>query len=329
MAQYMPYPPQPPSPQGAGGYPPPQAYGGYPPPQAYGGYPAPPQGSGGYPVPPQAYGGYPPPQAPRSYPSPQMPGAYPSPQLPSEIQQQAAAYQLGALVQVYKRNSFRVFVAPIFGLGIAVLYPLNTLTSNAGAGTIVVSLIISIVLIIVAVRSLLNYSLSVYVFTEGAVRAKGSTVDVLRWDQIEAVWIKIIRHRYRGVMTLYTSYTYTVRRGDGAEFKFTSALQGVSMLGDAIEKEVTRRHMPRAIAAYNSGGPVYFGPLMVSMQGISNGVRLLPWHEVGQVSLMNGSVIVPKVTNILGGFSVRVRKVPNVQVFLQLVGYACGRANGR
>ncbi|MFL5704615.1 MAG: hypothetical protein ACJ8AG_17515 [Ktedonobacteraceae bacterium] len=48
-----------------------------------------------------------------------------------------------------------------------------------------------------------------YVFTEGLIRAQGSKIDAMRWEYVEAVWEKIVKHRYRGLIPIYTSYHYT------------------------------------------------------------------------------------------------------------------------
>ena len=149
----------------------------------------------------------------------------------------------------------------------------------------------------------------------------------MRWEHVEAVWEKIVKHRYRGLITIYTSYNYTVRRSDGTQFKFGSALKNTKQLGVAIQQEVTRRHLPKAIAAYESGSPANFGPLSVSMQGISKNGVLVPWNQVGQVNLRRGWVIVPKQGSLLAASRTRCSLVPNVGVFLQLVEHARRRAS--
>ena len=149
----------------------------------------------------------------------------------------------------------------------------------------------------------------------------------MRWEHVEAVWEKIVKHRYRGLIPLYTSYHYTVRRGDGTQFKFGSALKNTKQLGVAIQQEVTRRHLPKAIAAYESGSPANFGPLSVSMQGISKNGVLVPWNQMGQVNLRRGWVIVPKQGSLLAASRTRCSLVPNLGVFLQLVEHARRRAS--
>ncbi|BCL80438.1 hypothetical protein ccbrp13_29030 [Ktedonobacteria bacterium brp13] len=287
MSQYPPYPPQSPPPQGQ--YPP------YPPQSP------PPQGQ---------YAPYP----------PQTPGASPVPQLPPAIYQQAASYQLGAPLQVYKPNAWSVYVLPVAAL-LIVLLPLLGLPSDGPASAILAFLILIIVLIIAIIGFISGFNLKVYTFAEGLVRAKGSKIDVIRWDQVEAVWQKIIKHRRYGI-PIYTSYLYTVRRRDGTTFKFTGSLQAIKYLGETIQQEVTRRQLPLAIAAYNSGAPVSFEPFVVDKQGISHNRVPIPWHQIDRVGLNRGWVLVYMMGSMLGRFRTRVWRVPNLMVFMQLADYA-------
>lgn len=325
MAQYpSPYPSQSPPPP-PGGYAPPPASGGYPAPQMPGGY-APPQMSGGYPA-PQPSGGYAPPPTPGAYQAPQQPGGYPAPQMPGsypalpvppEIAQQVATYQLGTLTQVYKANLVKL----ILFLAAALLATFLVMASHS---------IFAILILLAATAYTIyyfvtNFNVKAYVFSEGLIRAKGSQVDVMRWEHVDAVWERAVQYRYRGLIPLYTTYNYTVRRNDGSQFKFSSAIKSNKQLGAAIQQEVTRHQLPKAIASYDSGNPVSFGALSVSMQGISKAGVLIPWNQVGNVDFRRGWLIVHKQGSLLAGSRTRASSVPNLQVFLQLVEHGRRRA---
>jgi hypothetical protein len=323
MAQYPPPPPSGgyPAPQMPGGYSPPMS-GGYPAPQVSGGYPPP--MSGGYPA-PQTPGGYAPPQQSGSYAPPQVPGSYPALPVPPEIAQQVAAHRLGTLAQVYQANKFKLFAFAGLLLLITLVYIPFALTNHLG---ILVLLVLLATAGYAIYHLVTNYNLKAYVFTEGLIRARGSQVDVMRWEHIEAVWEKIVQYRYRGIIPLYKDYTYTVRRGDGAQFKFNSALKDNKLLGEAIQQEVTRRLLPQAIASYDSGSPVSFGPLTVSVQGVGKGPLLVPWNQVGQINFRRGWMSIRKQGSLLSTCSTRAATIPNLQVFLQLVEHGRRRATG-
>lgn len=253
-----------------------------------------------------------------------MPGGYPALPMPPEIAQQAASYQLGALTQLYQANLIKLMSFAGIALVVTILYIPAVIAENSN----IIALLLLLALTIYTIWYLVtNFNLKAYVFTEGLIRAQGSKIDVMRWEHVEAVWEKIVKHRFRGLITIYTSYHYTVRRGDGTQFKFGSALKNTKQLGVAIQQEVTRRHLPKAIAAYDSGSPANFGPLSVSMQGISKNGVLVPWNQVGQVNLRRGWVIVPKQGSLLAASRTRCSLVPNLEVFLQLVEHARRRAS--
>jgi hypothetical protein len=315
MAQY-------PSPYSSQSLPQPQMSGGYPQPQMSGGYPQP-QMSGGYPQ-PQMSGGYPQPQMSGGYPQPQMPVGHSQSQMPVVVSQQAISYQLGAFVKVHPANLVKLF----FWAGLALLVTVLTIPVGLADHTGTLGLIILIAVTLYFLWDLVtNFNLKAYIFAEGIVRVKGSKVDVMRWEHIEALWVKVVRHSYRGLITIYKSYTYTVRRNDGVQFKFGSAFKNARQLGEVMQSEVARRHLPKAIAAYESGNPVQFGPLSVSMQGISKNGILVPWQQVGQVNGSRGWVVVHKQGSLLAGSRTRGTSIPNLQVFFQLVEHARRRSN--
>jgi hypothetical protein len=269
-------------------------------------------------------GGYPPPQIPGGYPPHQMSGGYPALPMPPEIAQQAASYQLGALTQLYQANLIKLISFAGIPLALTIIDIPAVIAENSN---IIVLLILLAVTIYAIWYLATNFNLKAYVFTEGLIRAQGSKIDVMRWEHVEAVWEKIVKHRYRGLITIYTSYNYTVSRGDGAQFKFGSALKNTKQLGVAIQQEATRRQLPKATAAYDSGNPANFGPLSVSMQGISKNGVLVPWNQVGQVNVRRGWLIVPKQGSMLAASRTRSSLVPNLEVFLQLVEHARRRAS--
>src|SRR5258708_12959083 len=106
-------------------------------------------------------------------------------------------------------------------LVVTILYILAVITENSN----IISLLLLLAVTIYAIWNLVtNFNLKVYVFTEGLIRAQGSKIDVMRWEHVEAVWEKIVKHRYRALIPIYTSYHYTVHPPDGTQFNFVSPL---------------------------------------------------------------------------------------------------------
>jgi hypothetical protein len=236
--------------------------------------------------------------------------------MPPDVFQQAAAYQLGAPLQTYKPR-----YSPLASVGIAV--GVTILDIIVMIGLLVATgrfsfylIVLPIAMIIFAVRALIHGNGKVYVFTNGLIQAKEQQRDVVRWDQIEAVWQKVVRTRYS------TSYKYTVRRSDGTSFTFGSPLKDVANLGQTLQQEVSRLHTPRAIAAYDSGAPVTFGLFTLGMQGISNGRELLPWNMVKSLQVNRGTVSVHKEGQMLRWASADVANIPNYPVFVNVANHA-------
>src|SRR2546422_93514 len=144
--------------------------------------------------------------------------------LPFNITQQAEMAQLGILNNIYKPR----ISSPLAVLGIAggiILASIIPFVFFLMLDYIVgILIILPILAIIYAIVGLMNCSLRVYEFTHGLIKAKGSRVDVVRWDQVESVWqeIKTSNSMYfaGGVLGALlfggTKTNYRVRRRDGA-----------------------------------------------------------------------------------------------------------------
>jgi len=169
-------------------------------------------------------------------------------------------------------------------------------------------------------------------FENGLVRAKGEQVDVIRWDAVAFVIQNVRRRGYYyavgGVLAASlanrngTPHGVTVQRNDGVIFKFNNTVQHVAQLIQTIQTAVLQAHMPRAMAAYNAGSPVTFGPLTLGLQGLSNGRELLPWNEVQSVDIKRGQIIVKRVGKTFSWANINIAKIPNVLVFMSMINYA-------
>jgi len=249
----------------------------------------------------------------------QGPGMATEQQMPPEVYQLAGTYQLGTLNVLYKPT----FTNPLAIIGITIGVIILDIILAAviyNVGFIVYILfLLPIFMIVFAINRIANCNLRVYAFTNGLVRAKGSQNDVIRWDQVQAVLQNITRGTYSG-----TTHNYTVRRGDGATFKFGSVLRNVANLGQTLQQEVARALLPRAIAAYNAGSALPFGSLSISVQGINNGSETVPWNQVQNVEVKQGFVLVKKMGKSLNWARVKVSTIPNFPVFMGMVSYARG-----
>lgn len=236
--------------------------------------------------------------------------------MPPAVSQLAESYQLGSFKAMYQPT----FPNPLAVIGVVIGFIimdliLATVIFNSGYIAPILY-ILPIVMIVYVPFGIAQSNLRVYTFINGLVRAKGGQVDVVRWDQVEAVWQNIFR------MYATTNHTYTVRRGDGATFKFSSVLRKIAHLGQTVQQAVTRVLLPRAIAAYNAGNAIPFGTLSVSVQGITHARETLVWNQVQGVEVKRGYVLVKKAGKSRTWVRLRVSTIPNFFVFMGLVNYA-------
>ncbi len=252
---------------------------------------------------------------------------------PQSVYAQATAYQLGAQGPTYKPLLPNALAAIGMMVGVTIvdillLYFLVVVTGYL----FLILLILPIAAVIYGIYALFEANLRVYQFQNGLIRAKGEQIDVIRWDSIAYVTQNV---RNRGYYYMWggvigaalanrngTPHSISVQRNDGAVFKFNNRLRHVGQLVQTIQTAVMQAHMPRAMAAFNAGSPVVFGPLVLSQQGLSNGREVLPWNEVQSVDIKQSQVIVKRVGKTFSWANINVGQIPNLFVFMNMINYA-------
>jgi hypothetical protein len=145
------------------------------------------------------------------------------------------------------------------------------------------------------------------------------------WDDVTAVW-QAKRARQRNGPT--TSATYTILLKNKKKLVLDNErFKNAEGLGDTIQKEVTRRLMPKYIDRLKTGGVAKFGKLSISRQGISNGKETIPWPQVKAVRINNGIININKEGKWLHWSSVMAHEIPNLYIFLELIDQVVGIRN--
>lgn len=153
---------------------------------------------------------------------------------------------------------------------------------------------------------------------DGLAYVRKSGVQIMRWDEVTAVWMSITRHRRSG----NTVHTYRLGNEQNNNLTFIYAvgeLENIEELGNTVQKEVTSRLFPKWVQKYNAGETLSFGALTVSKQGLGNGKEVLPWSDVAEVQLRNGHIAVRKQDKWLNWSWATVGQIPNIYVFTGLV----------
>ncbi len=161
-------------------------------------------------------------------------------------------------------------------------------------------------------------NLSVTVTADGLTQNKNGTLTSVRWDEIVGIWQAVTKRYYNGVYS-GTTHVYTVQKADGKKLVFKDVLKNVEELGNTIQSEATKRHLPRALETYNSGGTVTFGNLSLNRTGLTKGGKTLAWNEIQGVQIQKGYINIKQQGRWLRWANIPVSSIPNMLVFLTLV----------
>ncbi|MGH2478876.1 MAG: DUF6585 family protein [Ktedonobacteraceae bacterium] len=246
-------------------------------------------------------------------------------QLPPEAGQLAAMYQLGTPQNEYKVRVtvWAMIVWVVIGGVLGVIFFGAALTADT-TGALLLFLALGLGFVGVALYMILTpvlfSSWRVYICTEGFLYKHGNTIEAFRWEQVEAMWQSVTRHRTNGIYT-GTTHKYTVRGKDGRQVIFNDKFGHVEDLGNTLSRQITNYLMPQVVSAYNAGNTITFGPLSISQQGVSNGREALSWSQITAISVNRGIVTVKKEGKWLNWSTIMVARVPNIFVFMALVNY--------
>jgi hypothetical protein len=131
----------------------------------------------------------------------------------------------------------------------------------------------------------------VVVFPDGCVSAERGRTDIIRWQDVEAVY-QYFFDRYVNGMRVEHKRMCTLRLSDGTERVFDEKLRDIELLVAEIHQRTTERLVPRLVVEVRAGRTVEFGKLAVGPQGIVHKKKVLPWSEVAGVSLERGYLII-------------------------------------
>lgn len=162
-----------------------------------------------------------------------------------------------------------------------------------------------------------NWKIAAAVFDNGVASFDRKGVRAVAWSDVTHVYQHIVRQYVNGVYT-GTHYTYTLDTRLG-RIKFDGRYRNVEGLGKEIQRRVTQTMAGRAIAAYESGQRVDFGPVCVDKAGLHSRGKSLPWSEVQRVKIDSGFVSVAKQGKWLNWTSAPVHTIPNFFVLLALL----------
>jgi hypothetical protein len=246
------------------------------------------------------------------------------------LQRIAAQYQLGSHQTIYESRKetwlhrLPGIVALLIG-GVVLAYFFHaynslfafwplwqiTLVPLIGAGWIIVGLWILL-------APWLSPEVRVFVYTEGMIYVTRQ-YEVIGWNQMERFWKDIHVDRKQRKIS-----SYVIRRNDQAFFVLKPNLLDGEKLGMLLEGEITRRLLPRAIAAFDAGDTIVFDNIAISVRSlrIKQGGKKLLWGEFERMHIDEQMIEVYKKGQATVWASLHVAAIPNVEILRGLVGHA-------
>jgi uncharacterized protein DUF6585 len=232
--------------------------------------------------------------------------------------------QFGAPLGEYRGGFARILYSVggivIAALGVFLLY--GAVFGGSEVSTTIILLIFGLALAVLGGYMfwlvIASWGTRVQLFEGGFSATQLGKTTTAAWGDVASINQAITRIRYYGI-PVWTSYNYRLALTNGQKLRLTETIGKVSKMGEAMQTQITHTLTPRALEALRTGATLPFGKLSVTPMGISNGAETLPWHEISNVTVQNGVIIVGKVGKRLRWTSASVAKTPNAYVFLSLV----------
>jgi hypothetical protein len=168
----------------------------------------------------------------------------------------------------------------------------------------------------------------VLLFDQGFTQIIKGEMNDVRWNEINAVWQNVTKHYTNGVYTR-TTHVYTLQTTTGKRFVWNDAIKNVEQLGIAMQNAVTKIRLPEVQSAYQAGQTITFGPLSVSLAGLSKGNQTVSWTEIKGVQVEKGYIRVKKQDAWFNFAKVATSSIPNLFIFLTLVDQIIGINPGK
>lgn len=178
---------------------------------------------------------------------------------------------------------------------------------------------------------------TIAVFGEGVRRSSLFGVRELLWSDIAEYRYQIIPINYGGLVggLIGMAVQAAVSAGTGKsarslkltlvgrnrkDIRVTSNFKDAGQAIETIVEEIHGRIKPELKSRLANGGEVAFGPLGLSVQGISwKGKERIPLADVGKIEISGRKLRVRRKGKMLDTIGVATEKIPNVLLALELL----------
>jgi hypothetical protein len=171
-------------------------------------------------------------------------------------------------------------------------------------------------------------------YEQGMVVQRGWQMHQVRYEEIDLLWEQIMWQGGQGhAMLPECTHVYTLQTRDRRTLRLSDQFVEIRQAGALVQQEVLRRSLPAAMAAYQAGQELSFGPLTISRAGLAHGKAAFPWAEVVRVSVTEGpyrdtaartyKLQVTQIGQRRPWFEIDLQQIPNSRVLFALL-----KANG-
>ena len=161
--------------------------------------------------------------------------------------------------------------------------------------------------------------LRVYLYERGLIYQRGRQEETLRWNQIIQIHTAAVRYGLSSIVWGGQT-TLELHTDDHRLVRLNHALTDLSSLAETVKRNVYPNLLDEYRRLLNQGDAIHFGPFLVTLKGIQQDQRFIPWQNINQITLGRGLLLITPNENVQGiKMSIPANQVPNVDLCVQLI----------
>jgi hypothetical protein len=248
-------------------------------------------------------------------------------QIPARVRRYAAEYDLGT-PRIYYESRQDTHFQLLFGLGALLIsclifgiynYYYERIFSWWPVWQVRVILLVGLAWLAIGIwiclTPLLTPRIHIFLCPRGLIYIR-RRMHHIPWQSIQQLRKMVVVNK-----TNVIAFSYLLVRDDGAHFPLKSNLPHIDRLGGFLEREVSRRLLPKTLAAYKEGQPQDFGEIVVNTQGLllKRERKLLAWKDLERFTLDKTTASIYRKGDSWEWATLGVAGIPNVGVLKGLV----------
>jgi hypothetical protein len=166
-------------------------------------------------------------------------------------------------------------------------------------------------------------------YKSGMVYQRGRHKETLLWDQIQRVHTSAVSYGFSS-LAWGAQTTLKLHSNDGRQLRLTHAVTDMSGLAETIKHQIFPGLLETYRRKYNQGDTLSFGPLSLTKNGVQRRDQMLPWENLGRISLGRGVLLIePTDHNKDKRIRIPANRVPNVEICAQLIEHIWASQGGQ